>query len=123
MSAGGNSTQPEAFHCPSPSRGCPGTCLAVTGGASFGVHVPGAADRFCLIGCRDASNPPITPGQRFRDTQLSLFGRLGSEWMVQDIFIGTDDLRYARIARTSDLSERKTVSVAVLGDRRRFVPI
>jgi hypothetical protein len=69
------------------------------------------------------SNPPVTPGQRFRDTHPSLFGRLGSEWIVQDAFIGTDDIWYARLAHVSDPAERKTLSTAVLGDRRRFVSV
>ena len=70
-----------------------------------------------------SSNPPLEPGQRFRDTQPNLFGRLGSEWVVQEIFVGTDDLWYARVARASDRTELKTLSAAVLGDRRRFTPV
>lgn len=67
------------------------------------------------------SNSTIAPGQRFRDTERSLFGRSGAEWIVQDVFVGTDDLLYARIARASDPTDRKTLSAAVLDDRRRFV--
>lgn len=70
-----------------------------------------------------APSPPIVPGQRFRDMQPGLFGHLGLEWVVQDVFVGTDDLWYARVGRASDLTERKTLSVAVLGDRRRFAPV
>ncbi len=65
---------------------------------------------------------PIKPGQRFRDAQARLFGRIGSDWIVQDIFPGNDGLTYARVVLASDPSHSKTLSTAVLADRRRFVP-
>jgi hypothetical protein len=63
------------------------------------------------------------PGQRFRDIHPGLFGRTGSEWIVQDVFVGTDGLRYARVVLSSDASQVKTLSVAVLTDRRRFASL
>lgn len=69
------------------------------------------------------SKPRIARGQRFRDAQLSLFGRPGSEWIVEHVFVGTDGVWYASVLLTSDLTERKTLSAAVLSDRRRFVPV
>ncbi len=65
---------------------------------------------------------PIKPGQRFRDAHPALFGRAGSEWIVQDIFVGTDGFRYARVVLASDPSRRKTLSTIVLSDLRRFIP-
>jgi hypothetical protein len=42
---------------------------------------------------------------------------------VEHVFVGTDGISYASIVLTSDLTERKTISTAVLRDRRRFVPV
>lgn len=66
--------------------------------------------------------PPIKPGQQFRDVQARLFGRVGSEWIVQSIFLGIDGLWHARIFLASDPSHTKTLSTSVLTDRRRFAP-
>ena len=62
----------------------------------------------------------VAPGQRYRDTQPSIFGRPGSEWLVEEIFTGTDGVEYARVVSVSDLTQRKTLSIAILEDRRRF---
>jgi hypothetical protein len=69
------------------------------------------------------SKPPVAPGQRFRDTQLSLFGRPGFEWIVDRVFVGVDGLWHASIVLASDTTERKTITAAVLIDRRRFIPV
>jgi hypothetical protein len=62
----------------------------------------------------------IKHGQRFRDTGAQLFGREGSEWIVQAVFTATDSLQYARVSLAADPTNIKTLSVAVLTDRRRF---
>ena len=62
----------------------------------------------------------IAPGQRYRDTQPGIFGQPGSEWIVEEIFTGTDAVEYARVVSASDLTQRKTLSVAILLDERRF---
>ena len=67
------------------------------------------------------SDGQIKPGQRFRDVQPGLFGRTGSEWIVEHVFTGTDGLQYARVVSSSDASQRKTLSATIIGDRRRFV--
>ncbi len=69
------------------------------------------------------SNESIAIGQRYRDIQPALFGRPGSEWIVEDLFTGTDGLKYARVVAASDLTERKTLSQAVFNDRSRFVRV
>ncbi len=69
------------------------------------------------------SKPPVARGQRFRDTQLSLFGRPGSEWIVERVFVGVDGLWHASIVLASDITEHKTITAAVPTDRRRFIPV
>ena len=67
--------------------------------------------------------PPKTPverGQRYRDLSASRFGPLGTEWIVDAIFLGTDGIQYAQIVNASDLTQRKTLAVDVLADRKRF---
>lgn len=71
-----------------------------------------------MIMIRDLS---VTRGQRFRDAQLAMFGRPGAEWVVQDVFLGTDRLWYARVVLASDPTRIKTLSAAVLEDRHRFI--
>lgn len=68
------------------------------------------------------SEQPVKPGQRFRDARPALFGRSAPAWTVQDIFVGTDGLSYARVVLASDPSNSKTLSTIVLADRHRFVP-
>lgn len=65
----------------------------------------------------------IEAGQRFRETGSGLFGRPGLIWIVREVFIGTDGFRHARIELESDPAERKTLSVSVLDDRRRFIQV
>jgi len=62
----------------------------------------------------------IERGQRFRDAYPGIFGRSRSEWIVENLHIGTDGAEYARLVSAFDPSMRKTLSVAVLSDRRRF---
>ena len=69
-----------------------------------------------------ASDPPLRLRQRFREAGMLLFGRGGAEWVVRDLFVGTDDLWYARVVLVVDPSQSKTLSVAVLTDRHRFTP-
>lgn len=65
----------------------------------------------------------IEPGQRFREAGAGLFGRPGPTWIVREVFIGTDGFRHARIELASDSARRKTISVSVLEDRRRFIQV
>lgn len=62
-------------------------------------------------------------GKRFRDAKPVLFGHTAPQWVVQEVFVGTDKLEYARVALASDPSTRKTLSLDVLSDRRRFIPV
>ena len=63
---------------------------------------------------------PVERGQRYRDLSSSRFGVLGTEWIVDAIFRGTDGIQYAQLANASDLTQQKTLAVDVLVDRKRF---
>jgi hypothetical protein len=66
------------------------------------------------------SKHPVERGQRYRDLSAGRFGVLGTEWIVDAIFLGTDGIGYAQIINASDLTQRKTLAVDVLGDRKQF---
>jgi hypothetical protein len=66
---------------------------------------------------------PVVPGDRFRDLQTRLFGTLAIDWIVDDVFTGTDGVAYAHLTSAADVSRRKTLSLAVLNDRRSYVRI
>jgi len=63
----------------------------------------------------------VTVGQRFRDTAPTLFGHLPLYWVIDEVFMGTDGKQYAFIHADSKPHERKTLSTAVLRDKRRFI--
>jgi hypothetical protein len=66
------------------------------------------------------SKHSVERGQRYRDLSAGRFGPLGTEWIVDAIFIGTDGIQYAQLVNASDLTQHKTLAVDVLGDRKRF---
>ena len=63
---------------------------------------------------------PVERGQRYRDLAAGRFGPLGTEWIVDAVFLGTDGIQYAQLVNASDLTQHKTLAVDVLGDRKRF---
>ena len=63
---------------------------------------------------------PVERGQRYRDLSAGRFGLLGTEWIADAIFLGTDGIQYAQLVNASDLTQYKTLAVDVLGDRKRF---
>ena len=65
---------------------------------------------------------PVAAGQRFRDVERNIFGGPGSVWIVEHLQTGIDGLAYAQVVSAADPSVRKTLSIAILTDRRRFVP-
>ena len=67
-----------------------------------------------------APRSPIVKGQRYRETRSRLWGNLAQVWVVEDVFIGTDGVEYARLTCVSEPSMRKTLSIAVLKDKSRF---
>jgi hypothetical protein len=66
------------------------------------------------------SKDPVERGQRYRDLSASRFGVLGTEWIVDAIFRGTDGIQYAQLVNARDLTQHKTLAVNVLGDPKRF---
>jgi hypothetical protein len=62
----------------------------------------------------------VERGQRYRDLSAGRFGPLGTEWIVDAIFLGTDGIQYAQLLNASDLTQQKTLAVDVLEDRKRF---
>jgi hypothetical protein len=57
--------------------------------------------------------------QKFIDSAL---GRAGDVWVIGDLFIASDGMSYAKLAAEVDPSLSKTLSIAALIDRRRFLP-
>jgi hypothetical protein len=62
---------------------------------------------------------PITPGMRFRDLRATVFDRPQAEWIVEGVYT-PGRIEHARLVSATDPGERKTLSVAILRDRRRF---
>jgi hypothetical protein len=60
----------------------------------------------------------VERGQRYRDVHPC--GPLGTEWIVEALFRGTDGVQYALLVCASDLTLEKTLSVDILNDRSRF---
>jgi hypothetical protein len=56
------------------------------------------------------SKRPVERGQRYRDLSPSRFGTLGTEWIVDAIFRGTDGIPYAQLVNVSDLMQHKTLA-------------
>ena len=67
-----------------------------------------------------AARQPVEQRQPYRDIRKGIFGMSGIEWIVEDVFLGTDRVRYARLVCASDLTLKKILAVDLLGDRRRF---
>jgi hypothetical protein len=65
----------------------------------------------------------VLAGQHFRDTQPTVFGHPAPDWVVGEIFVGTDGVQYARVYCASSPRDRKTLSAAILRDKRRFVQL
>jgi hypothetical protein len=65
------------------------------------------------------SNQPIARGARYRDLQTTVFGQLQPEWIVEGVYM-PGGIEHARLVSTADPAERKTLSLFILRDRRRF---
>lgn len=63
----------------------------------------------------------ITVGERYRATVPGQFARPALDWIVEALYTGTDGIGHAKLVCASDLVQRKTLSVSVLLDHRRFV--
>lgn len=79
-------------------------------------------ERDQVIGLRRKKDELVL-GQRYRAAGTNGFGRVSRvNWILEDVIVGTDGLRYARLVQVDDPRERKLVSVNALLDRRLFEP-
>ena len=69
------------------------------------------------------SSKSVEVGQRYRSRHSNFLGRTGDVWVVEDLFTASDAMPYAKLAAEADPSLSKTLSIAALIDRRRFLPV
>jgi hypothetical protein len=65
----------------------------------------------------------IAIGEQFQELGAGYLGKRSAVWVVEGMFTKSDELRYAKLICSSDASLRKTLSTAVLADRRRFTRV
>ena len=65
----------------------------------------------------------VKPGQYFCDTHRTVFGRAAPGLMVLRVFIGTDGYEYAELSSGPSSKDRRTLSTAILRDKRRFLEV
>jgi hypothetical protein len=65
----------------------------------------------------------VEKGQRYRAIGEGFLGRPTPVWIVEDVFTNIDTIEYARLVSSADPTMRKTLSVVILSDRRRFARI
>ena len=59
-------------------------------------------------------------GEQFQELGIGYLGKRSAVWVVEETFTNSDELPYAKLICSSDASLQKTLSIAVLADRRRF---
>ena len=62
----------------------------------------------------------VRPGQVYHSIEVGIFGARGPEWQVVSVARRNDGLTYATLAMSRDPSERKTLAVGALLDRRMY---
>ena len=62
----------------------------------------------------------VAIGEQFQELGAGYLGKRSPVWVVEGTFRKSDELQYARLVCSSDASLRKTLSIVVLADRRRF---
>ena len=65
----------------------------------------------------------VKPGQHFCDKHLTAFGRVAPGLTVLRVFIGTDGYEYAELCSGPSGKDRRTLSTAILRDKRRFIEV
>jgi hypothetical protein len=63
----------------------------------------------------------ILVGERYRDRERGQFARPALDWIVEAIYTGTDGIGHAKLVCAVDPVKRKTLSVSILLDPKRFV--
>ena len=69
------------------------------------------------------STRDIAIGEQFQELEAGYLGKRSAVWVVEGTFTKSDELQYAKLICSSDGSLRKTLSIAVLADRRRFTRV
>ncbi len=54
---------------------------------------------------------------------MTVFGQPQPEWIVENVYRVSDGIEHARLISAADPRECKTLSLAALRDRRRFVRV
>jgi hypothetical protein len=62
----------------------------------------------------------VAIGEQFQELGTGYLGKRSAVWVVEGTFKKSDELQYAKLICSSDVSLCKTLSIAVLADRRRF---
>ncbi len=62
----------------------------------------------------------VRPGQVYRSIEVGLFGARVPDWQVVSVARRNDGLTYATLVMSRDPSERKTLAVGALLDRRMY---
>jgi hypothetical protein len=75
-----------------------------------------------MFGLKAFRKQSVEVGQRYRACHSNFLGRAGDVWVVEDLFTASDAMPYAKLAAETDPSLSKTLSIAALIDRRRFLP-
>lgn len=65
----------------------------------------------------------VKPGQQFCDAHRTVFGRTAPGLVVLRVFIGTDGYEYAELSSGPNGKDRRTLSTAILRDKRRFLEV
>jgi hypothetical protein len=63
------------------------------------------------------SDQPITPGTRYCDLQMTVPSQ--AEWIIEEVYMA-GGIEHARLVSAANSTERRTLSVTILRDRRRF---
>ena len=62
----------------------------------------------------------VAIGEQFQELRTGSLGKRAPVWVVEETFTKPDEVQYAKLICAADDSLRKTLSTAVLADRRRF---
>jgi|GEM_PF-1943971 len=71
---------------------------------------------------REKRTREIWPGECFRALDRTVFGQPGALWEVQSVHDTADGIPHAVLRRADQASERKSIAVGVLLDRRFYEP-
>jgi hypothetical protein len=70
-----------------------------------------------------SSPKTVTPGMRFASARTTAGTATVGAWEVVELFNGSDDIAYARLANVTDPSKVKSVACDALMNTRLYRPI